>query len=125
MIRDAHHADHFPDYHDHEQRLRSVERELREADADREKIRDRVRDLEEDNRVRKHEFATLSQNLREWEPVIDAARDQDYLRKWIEKQELREQHRGEIRWGYVLRIVAALAAWTGAVVAIVALILKH
>lgn len=111
-------SDGFPDYHDHEHRIRSIERWRVGANDDRETLRDRVRDLEENVR-------NLAADCAEWGPIIDAARDQEYLRNWIEKQEREEEKRRGIRWTHVLAVLTVAAAWTAGVTAIAALVLSH
>ena len=110
MTRDWN-ADGFPDYADHEHRVHQIERRL-------DSLRDRVRDIEE--KVRKVEAECA-----EWGPIIATARDQEYLRAWIERQERKELAKRELRWTHVLGVLGLLAAWTAGVAAIVGLLLKH
>jgi len=85
----------------------------------------RIRTVE--NRLRDNEWACklLDKTVAEWEPIIDAAKDQDYLRKWIEHQQAKEAKRFDLTWTRVIAFAGVLAAWTAAVIGIVALVLHH
>lgn len=77
-------------------------------------LQERVRNTEENVR-------NVQADCKEWEPIINAARDQDYLRSWVQKQEQRTAN----RWKLFIAVAGLLATWTAVVVAITGLILSQ
>lgn len=108
----------FPDYVEYDRRVVSLERRFGDLLQRLDSLRDRIRDAEEHIRQ-------LSAETADWGPIISTARDQEYLRAWIEKQERKELAKRELRWTHIVALLSLAAVWTAGVAAIVGLVLRH
>lgn len=113
MTRDPHHADHFPDYSDHEHRIRRVEQmtdnirnrgeELARwqggVDAALRSHEERLNATSADIRSIKDTAATLRDDMRELKGAVGRMERQDRL----------EKDEGKFRWTKMSVLVAAVS----------------